>query len=32
LYKLGPFVGGPVILDNVLYVASTDGNLYALGL
>lgn len=32
LYKLGPFVGGPVMLDNVLYVASTNGNLYALGL
>ena len=30
LQTMGPFLGSPVVVDKVVYVASVDGNLYAL--
>jgi eukaryotic-like serine/threonine-protein kinase len=30
LLTLGPILGSPVVVDNVVYVGSVDGNLYAL--
>ena len=30
MFTLGSFVSSPVVADGVLYVGSTDGNLYAL--
>ena len=30
LLTLGPFLASPVVVDNVVYVGSVDGNLYAL--
>jgi outer membrane protein assembly factor BamB len=30
LLSLGPFLTSPVVVDNVIYVGSVDGNLYAL--
>jgi outer membrane protein assembly factor BamB len=30
LLTLGPILSSPVVVDNVIYVGGTDGNLYAL--
>jgi outer membrane protein assembly factor BamB len=30
LQALGPFLGSPVVVDDVIYVGSVDGNVYAL--
>jgi eukaryotic-like serine/threonine-protein kinase len=30
LLSLGPFLGSPVVVDNVIYIGSVDGNVYAL--
>ncbi|HEY6765868.1 MAG TPA: PQQ-binding-like beta-propeller repeat protein [Candidatus Sulfotelmatobacter sp.] len=30
LLTLGPILASPVVVDNVVYVGSVDGNLYAL--
>ena len=30
LLTMGPILGSPVVADNVIYVGSVDGNLYAL--
>jgi outer membrane protein assembly factor BamB len=32
LLALGAFLASPVVADNVVYIGSTDGNLYALGM
>jgi outer membrane protein assembly factor BamB len=30
LLTVGPILSSPVVVDNVIYVGGTDGNLYAL--
>ena len=30
LLSLGPFLASPVVVDNVIYIGSVDGNVYAL--